>query len=80
MKKASIFGVILAGGASSRLFPFNNLTGTGKPLLRLAWERAHLIISKEQLYVLCAKDLVSPMQRQLRLPKRNFFLSESYPV
>jgi mannose-1-phosphate guanylyltransferase len=78
VSKASVFSVILAGGASSRLFPFNkilaDLTGTGKTLIQQAAERARAISSKKETYVLSVKDLVAPIRVQLALSKEKFFI------
>jgi mannose-1-phosphate guanylyltransferase len=75
---SSTVTVILAGGASSRLFPFNkilsDLSGSGKTLIQQAFARASAVTSRNQIYLLAVKDLVLPMTRQLKLPRNRFFV------
>lgn len=70
MSIASVFGLILAGGASSRLFPFNkvlsDLTGEGRSLLQQSYDRLQL--PSKQVYALTVKEMVKPIRRQLRMP------------
>lgn len=70
--------VILAGGASSRLFPFNkilsDLSGSGKTLIQQAFNRAATLAPRSAIHVLAVHDLVGPIAQQLRLPKRQFFV------
>jgi mannose-1-phosphate guanylyltransferase len=71
MDLSNVYAVVLAGGQSSRLFPFNkiltDLTGSGKTLLQQA--RARLkFIPRKQIYVLTNSEMVKPVQRQLKLP------------
>ena len=82
-----VYGLILAGGQSSRLFPFNkvlsDLTGQGRTLLQQAADRLTKIfrkgphagfISSQKIYVLTTPGFVLPMSRQLRLPSSHFFI------
>jgi mannose-1-phosphate guanylyltransferase len=77
MKKSELYAVILAGGQSSRLFPFNkvlsDLTGTGKSLIQQSFNRARLA-PKENIFVLTTRDMVPPIRRQLPLPVSRFFV------
>ena len=70
--------VILAGGASSRLFPFNkilsDLSGSGKTLIQQAFSRAATLAPRSAIHVLAVHDLVEPIAQQLRLPQRQFFV------
>lgn len=72
-----VYAVILAGGQSSRLFPFNkvisDLTGTGKSLIQEAFVRAGLV-PKANRYVLTVREMVAPIRRQLKLPADHFFV------
>src|SRR5579871_5934077 len=78
MKKQSesqkIFPVILAGGQSTRLFPFNkvlsDLTGSGKSLIQQAAHR----LGKRDISVLTVHEMVHPIRHQLKLPKNKFFV------
>jgi mannose-1-phosphate guanylyltransferase len=76
MKNSNVRAVILAGGQSSRLFPFNkvvsDLTGSGRSLIQQAGDRLSNL-SREQLYVLTVKDMVPSIRRQLKLPASHFF-------
>lgn len=90
MKKpdlSTVYGVILAGGRSSRLFPFNkvlsDLTGTGQSLLqqavnrtseRLKREPFRDFIARDHVYVLTAAPMVAPMREQLGLPASRFLV------
>jgi|GEM_PF-2009876 len=78
MRKNNVLALILAGGASSRLFPFNkllsDLTGSGKTLIQQAYARAGVLTVKKNIYVLAVQDLVQPIKRQLRLPQNQFFM------
>lgn len=82
-----VYGLILAGGQSSRLFPFNkvlsDLTGQGRTLLQQAADRLtktlrkgphSIFIEPQKLYVLTTQSFVLPMSRQLRLPSSHFFV------
>ena len=77
MKKDGVFAVILAGGRSSRLFPFNkvlsDLTGSGRSLIQDAYRRARLLC-KDQVHVLTVRDMVAPVKRQLKIPAGRFFV------
>jgi len=77
MKRQSVYAVILAGGQSSRLFPFNkvisDLTGSGKSLIQQAFARAGLA-PKQNRYVLTVREMVAPIRRQLKLPADHFFV------
>src|SRR5438105_10606463 len=72
-----IYAVILAGGRSSRLFPFNkvlsDLTGSGRSLIQQACDRLKLL-SKKQIYALAAGAMAEPIGRQLRLPADHIFV------
>jgi len=73
----NVFAVILAGGQSSRLFPFNkvlsDLTGSGKSLIQQAFGRLSLV-PRGRRYVLTTRDMVAPIRRQLKLPADHFFV------
>lgn len=75
-KKNAVFGLILAGGSSSRLFPFNKVlsdfTGSGKSLIQQAYERLEL--PAQRIFVLTASDMLAPISRQLRVPRQNIFV------
>jgi mannose-1-phosphate guanylyltransferase len=62
--------IILAGGKSSRLFPFNkvlsDLTGSGRTLIQQTQDRLGSF-PKNAIYVLTTSDMVAPVQRQLQL-------------
>ena len=77
MKMSNVFAVILAGGQSSRLFPFNkvlaDLTGSGRSLIQQACDRVSMI-PRRQIYVLTVRDMVTPVRRQLPLPADHFFV------
>ena len=77
MKTPAIFAVILAGGQSSRLFPFNkvlsDLTGSGRSLIQEAYRRVS-IVPRKQIYVLTVRYMVAPVRRQLPLPADHFFV------
>ena len=77
MKTSNVFVVILAGGHSSRLFPFNkvlsDLTGSGKSLLQQAYERVS-VVPRRQIYVLTVRDMVPPVRRQLSLAADHCFV------
>lgn len=77
VKKPGIFVVILAGGQSSRLYPFNkvlsDLTGSGRSLIQQACDRVSLI-PRQQIYVLTVRDMVAPIRKQLPLPADHFFI------
>jgi mannose-1-phosphate guanylyltransferase len=77
MKTVPVYAVILAGGQSSRLFPFNKVlsdfTGSGRSLIQQAHDRLDLL-SDRQIYVLTARPMVFPMRRQLGLPSSHFFI------
>jgi mannose-1-phosphate guanylyltransferase len=68
MKDAA--AVILAGGKSSRLFPFNkvlsDLTGSGRTLIQQTQDRL-TSFSKNAIYALTTSEMVAPVQRQLQL-------------
>jgi len=70
-----VYAVILAGGKSSRLFPFNkvlsDLTGSGRSLIQQAYDRVSIIPEKNR-YVLTVKAMVSPTRRQIKLPASHF--------
>jgi len=77
VQKEPIYAVILAGGQSSRLFPFNkvlsDLTGSGRSLIQQAFDRVQKL-SKKQTYILTGKDMVAPIRRQLKLPPGRVFV------
>ena len=70
--------LILAGGASSRLFPFNkilaDLTGTGRTLIQQAFDRAAAFVPGDHISLLAVQDLVNPIRSQLALPASRFFV------
>ena len=72
-----VFAVILAGGQSSRLYPFNkvlsDLTGSGKSLIQQAYGRLSLV-PRGQRYVLTTREMVAPIRRQLKLAADHFFV------
>jgi len=83
---SGVHALILAGGQSSRLFPFNkvlsDLTGSNRTLLQQAFDRvtrqggkgrAGSFISPQRIHVLTSQAMVPPMAKQLGLPKENFF-------
>ncbi len=76
VKNRPIFGLILAGGKSSRLYPFNkvlsDLTGSGKSLIQQSFER--LGLPRKQTYVLTVADMVAPIRRQLKFSQKQFFV------
>jgi mannose-1-phosphate guanylyltransferase len=76
VKTQPIFGLILAGGQSSRLFPFNkvlsDLTGVGKSLIRQSFDR--LKLPPGNTFVLTVQDMVGPMRKELKLSPGNFFV------
>jgi mannose-1-phosphate guanylyltransferase len=61
---------ILAGGQSSRLFPFNkvlaDLTGSGRTLLQQAYDRLKFF-PKGRIYALTTQEMAAPVRRQLKL-------------
>jgi mannose-1-phosphate guanylyltransferase len=77
VEKRPISAVILAGGQSSRLFPFNkvlsDLTGSGQSLIQQAYQRAKKL-SKHQTYILTMKEMVPALRRQLKLPASRFLV------
>src|SRR3954464_12210948 len=76
MRNSDVYAVILAGGQSSRLFPFNkvlsDLTGTGRSLIQQAYDR--LDLPNEQIYVLTVGALVSPIRKQTKLSPSHFLV------
>lgn len=76
MKKPPVFGLILAGGASSRLFPFNkvlsDITGSGRTLIQQSFDR--LGLSRASTYVLTVREMVAPIQKQLRFAPDHLFV------
>ncbi len=77
MSKTPVYAVILAGGQSSRLFPFNkilsDLTGSGRSLIQQSYDRLNLI-PKKQIFVLTVREMVAPIQKQLKLPAKHIFV------
>jgi len=77
MQTSDIYAVILAGGRSSRLFPFNkvisDLTGSGRSLIQQAYDRMPRSVRK-QIYVMTARDMVSPIRRQLPIPPNHYYV------
>ena len=80
----SVDALILCGGQSSRLFPFNkvlsDLTGSGRTLLQQAADRisrpvkvSPRIAGPKNVYVLSIRDFVPDIRRQLRLPLSHCF-------
>src|SRR5882672_4165706 len=71
--KADAAAVILAGGQSARLFPFNkvlsDLTGSGRTLIQETYNRLK-IFPKDRIYALTTKEMAAPIRRQLKLPAR----------
>jgi mannose-1-phosphate guanylyltransferase len=69
--------VILAGGQSARLYPFNkvlsDLTGSGRSLIQQAYDRLEGL-SDRQIYVLTMRDMVAPIRKQLKLSPGQFFV------
>jgi len=79
MDLSNVYAVVLAGGQSSRLFPFNkvlsDLTGSGRSLLQQAYDRAtRRFISREHFFVLTDQAAVPAMRKQLRLAQRHFYV------
>ncbi len=70
-REANAAAVILAGGQSSRLFPFNKVlsdfTGSGRTLLQQAHDRLKMF-PEDSVYVLTTRDMVAPVRRQLSFP------------
>jgi mannose-1-phosphate guanylyltransferase len=77
VKTSNVYAVILAGGQSSRLFPFNkvisDLTGSGHSLIQQAYGRLRRL-PRKQIYVLTVREMVGPIRKQLRLPTDHFFV------
>src|SRR5438045_1041037 len=81
MKKQSnsgkIFPVILAGGQSSRLFPFNkvlsDLTDSAQSLIQQTMGR----VDSQEGYVLTTEEMVAPIRKQLKLANHRFFIDPS---
>ncbi len=77
VKKNSVFAVILAGGQSSRLYPFNkvlsDLTGSGRSLIEQSADRLNLL-PKKQLYVLTVRAMVEPIRKQLKWSASHYFV------
>lgn len=75
--RGQVFSVILAGGQSSRLFPFNkvlsDLTGQGKSLLQQAVHRLPPSIPTQNKFILTAPSMVPAMRKQLGWGKEHFF-------
>ncbi len=72
------YAVVLAGGQSSRLFPFNkvlsDLTGSGRTLLQQTYDRTCPLIPAERFYVLTTRSSARPIQAQLGLSKNHFWV------
>ncbi len=70
-RRASAAAIILAGGQSSRLFPFNkvlsDLTGSGRTLIQQARDRLRSF-PKNTVYVLTTRAMAPAVRRQLALP------------
>lgn len=77
-KSGPIFPLILAGGASSRLFPFNkvlsDLRGKGKTLLAEAADRADALAPRARLHILTVGTMAPLIQKALRLPAGRLFV------
>jgi mannose-1-phosphate guanylyltransferase len=65
------FALILAGGASYRLFPFNkvlsDLTGSGRTLLQQSFDRLAGVASPERIYAVTAESMRPAFAEQLLL-------------
>ncbi len=76
-KYRNVFAVILAGGQSSRLFPFNkvlsDLTGSGRSLIQQAYDRLKAL-PKKQVFMLTESSMAAPIDRQLKLPRGQIFV------
>src|SRR5438309_11082264 len=70
-RSAGLAAVILAGGKSSRLFPFNkilsDLTGSGRTLIQQTQDRLRGFIHNA-IFVLTTGEMAKAIQRHLRLP------------
>lgn len=76
MADSSVYAVILAGGQSSRLFPFNkvlsDLTGKGRSLIRQAKDRLSML-APDHVMVLTVDSMVKAIRQELKLPQRQIF-------
>jgi len=83
----NVFAVILAGGQSNRLFPFNkvlsDLTGQGRSLIQQSYDRlvkssANVrpspLVSPGQTFILTTAPMVLPIRAQLPLPTAHIFV------
>lgn len=77
-KNTPIYALVLAGGASSRLYPFNkilsDLTGGGKTLLQQALQRLPTFIKPQDRYVLTTTPLLKEMKRHLGWSSHRFLV------
>ncbi len=69
--------LILAGGKSSRLFPFNkvlsDLTGSGRTLIQETQDRI-AFFPKKGIFALTTREMSIPVRRQLKLPANRVFV------
>lgn len=77
MPLKEVAGLILAGGQSSRLFPFNkvlsDMTGSGKTLLQQA--RARLKhFPAGRIFALTTRDMAASVKQQIKLPARQILV------
>jgi len=74
-----IYSILLCGGQSSRLFPFNkilsDLQGTGESLIQQAYQRAAALSGANNAYVLTVPSMIPEIRKQIPVPK-NRFLSD----
>jgi mannose-1-phosphate guanylyltransferase len=81
------FALILAGGVSSRLYPFNkvlsDLTGTGRTLLQQSFDRVakplsqgayRQLVDRDNVCVLTNEAMALPIRSQLNLPSSRIFV------
>ncbi len=77
MSRSEVYAIILAGGQSSRLFPFNkvlaDLTGSGRSLIQQAYDRLDAL-PRENIFLLTVRDMVAPIRRQLKVSPKHIFV------
>src|SRR5258708_4930163 len=73
-----VYAVVLAGGQSARLYPFNkvvsDLTGSGRSLIQQVYDRTIPLIHPDRFYVLTTPTAAGPIRRQLGLSSDNFLM------
>jgi mannose-1-phosphate guanylyltransferase len=76
-RPASEAAILLAGGQSTRLFPFNkvlsDLTGSGRTLIQQARHRLKKYPA-ESIYVLTTQDMAAAIRKQLALPSSHILV------